>query len=207
MEKLDFKKAYPDLYPKNVKPHVVDVPAMTFFAVDGKGDPNRPDGEYARSLELLYALSYTVKMSRRAGVELPGFAEYGVPPLEGLWDNAPPITDKAGLSFTSMIRQPSFVDRAVFAWACDTVARKKGLDTAKARLFAYTEGLAVQCLHVGSYDDEPRTMAIMTAFACECGLIPDVSPARRHHEIYMGDPRRTAPERLKTVLRLPVRPK
>ena len=208
---LDFKKAYPDLYLPKAKPALIDVPAMTFIAVDGEGDPNEEDGSFSRAVDLLYGLSYTIKMSKMGGRAPDGYYEYVVPPLEGLWrtkSGAPGELDllhKDEFVFTAMIRQPEFVTQAVFDAAGETVLKKKGLDPAGARLMSYAEGLSVQCMHLGPYDAEPATMARMYAFIEENGLAADYSDARRHHEIYLGDPRKTAPEKLRTVLRIPVR--
>lgn len=206
---VDFTKEEKALYQPKTEPSLIDVPEMTFFAVDGAGDPNDPSGTYAAAVGLLYALSYTVKMSDRGGHAIGGFFAYRVPPLEGLWQMAngrPGVdyADKAGFEWTSMIRQPAFVDEDVFSWACAEVRRKKGIDPSVARLFRYREGLCVQCMHIGPYDDEPATVTRMDAFLAQNGYRNDLSEARKHHEIYLGDPRRTAPEKRRTVLRHPV---
>ncbi len=205
---FDFVREQKELYQPKTKPGIVDVPQMTFFAVDGAGDPNEADGAYAAALQLLYALSYTVKMSGKGSTPLPGYFPYRVPPLEGFWQlsGGRPGMDyanKGALEWTSLIRQPAFVDEAVFDWACAEVARKKGLDTTAARLMCYREGLCVQMLHIGPYDTEPESVAQMEAFLAENGYRSDFG-ARRHHEIYLSDPRRAAPEKLKTVIRHPV---
>lgn len=205
---FDYKKEYREFYLPPKRPALVDVPAMRFVAVRGQGDPNAQGGEYARALELLYALCYTVKMSRMGDHRMEGYFDYVVPPLEGLWwqedAGAFDPSRKDALAWISMIRLPEFVTEAEFLWAKGEVERKKGLDTSKARYMLYEEGLCVQCMHVGSYDCEAQTIARMEAFCRENGLRPDMGDARRHHEIYLSDPRRCAPERLKTVLRLPV---
>ncbi len=205
---FDFILKQRELYQPKPTPVIIDVPEMTFFAVDGAGDPNETDGAYMAAVRLLYALSYTVKMSDRGKHPLPGFFAYRVPPLEGFWQMSGGRTgvdyaDKAGFEWTSMIRQPVFVDEAAFAWACDEVRRKKKIDTAPARLMRYREGLCVQCLHVGPYDAEPESVARMDAFAVANGYRVDLGQ-RRHHELYLSDPQRTAPEKLKTILRHPV---
>lgn len=205
---VDFLKENKELYQPKTTPTIIDVPEMAFFAVDGKGNPNEPDGEYARAVGLLYALSYTVKMSEKGKTPLPGFFSYRVAPLEGFWQmsGGQPGVDyrnKDAFEWTSVIRQPVFVEEAVFAWACEQVRRKKGLETSRARLWRFREGLCVQMMHIGPYDAEPASVAKMDAFLAENGYRNDLG-ARRHHEIYLGDPSKSAPERLKTVLRHPV---
>ena len=210
MAKLEYVKAFPELYAPGSQPVVVDVPEMLFLQVDGSGDPNEPDGEYAKALELLYAITYTIKMSPKGGSAPEGYFEYAVPPLEGLWWFGDGVTDirladKRKYQWTAMIRQPEFVTPSVFEWAAAEVARKKKLDTSRARLVNFREGLCVQVMHIGPYADEPATVARMNAFLAEKGLMNDLSDTRRHHEIYLGDPRRAAPEKMRTVLRHPIR--
>lgn len=208
MEALDYKKMHADLYLPKTAPAVIDVPAMTFIMVDGTGDPNEDGGAYAKALELLYALSYAIKMSHKGSTAIEGYFPYVVPPLEGFWsqkDGAPvDLAHKNDFCWTSAIRQPEFVTPEVFKWACAGVAAKKGLDTASARLETYTEGLCVQCMHLGPYNEEPATLEKLDGFAAGQGLILDFKN-RRHHEIYLSDPRRCKPERMRTVLRHPVR--
>lgn len=209
MEKLDYKKAYKELYRPKTTPGIVDVPKMLFIQVEGKGDPNS-SAAYARALQLLYSLSFTIKMSKM-GDDIPaGYFEYVVPPLEGLWW----IDGLKGLDYDrkndfcwfSMIRQPEFVTEEVFSWAKEKAAGKDPeLEYAKARLVRRTEGLCVQCMHLGPYDDEPATIAKMTQYARKNGYAEDFSDTRHHHEIYLSDPRKTAPEKLRTVIRHPVR--
>ncbi|HHW72293.1 MAG TPA: transcriptional regulator [Firmicutes bacterium] len=191
-------------------PMIIDVPEMLFIAVDGEGDPNTAPA-YADAVELLFGLSYTIKMSPKSGSAPEGYFEYVVPPLEGLWwgGGVDPeswvVTNKQGLSWTMMIRQPQFVTEAVFAWAQETLAKKKPeLDLTKARLMSLAEGLCVQMMHIGPYDTEPASIQRMHAFAFEHGYRLDFSSDRKHHEIYLSDPRKTAPDKLKTVLRHPV---
>ena len=210
MDKLEYVKAFPELYGPGTAPSLIDVPEMPFLMADGSGDPNDPEGEYAKALELLYALAYTIRMSPKGGVALEGYFEYAVPPLEGLWwfgDGAEDVltADKRRYRWTSMIRQPDFVTPEVFEWAAGEVRRKKKLDTSRARLARFREGLCVQCMHIGPYATEPATVEKMRAFMEAKGLACDLSDERKHHEIYLGDPRRTAPEKLRTVLRHPVR--
>lgn len=251
---FDFKKEDKGLYAPKTEPAFVDVPSMTFFAVAGTGDPNEPDGAYAKAVELLYGLSYTVKMSKMGPWQPEGYFDYVVPPLEGLWwagagafDGAS-VVDKRALSWVSLIRQPDFVTSETFAWVCAELAKKKPAlaDACKAacgvraegvpRLVRFAEGPCVQIMHRGSYDSEPATVAKLTAYVQEEGLLCDIAAGgesprghsaqgsfdaaaalaafdvdggapsmRLHHEIYLGDPRRTKPESLKTVLRHPVR--
>lgn len=208
-QSYDDWKAEKGLYRPKAEPAFIDVPEMTFIAVDGAGDPNEEDGAYANALSLLYALSYTIKMRDRGAHPLDGFFAYRVFPLEGLWQMSDgqkgvDFQNKAGFVWTSMIRQPAFVDEAAFVWACDEVRRKKGIDTSAARLVQYREGLCVQCMHLGPYDDEPATIERMDKFAEKNGYRVDITGTRRHHELYLSDPRRTAPEKRKTILRHPV---
>lgn len=217
--KFDFKKEYRDLYLPKTKPSIVDVPAMGFIMVAGKGDPNEEGGEYQRAVGILYALTFAIKMSKMSGNQPEGYFEYVVPPLEGLWWNegAPfngiTVKDKSAFSWISMIRQPEFVTPEVFEWAVAETARKKPeIDTSPARFEIYEEGLCAQIMHKGPYDDEPATIALLERFVEEQGYVNDFSDAqkpfpvaRRHHEIYLGDPRKSKPENMRTVLRHPVR--
>lgn len=207
-QQFEFLKEYKELYQPKTTPAIIDVPEMTFFAVDGIGNPNEPDGEYGKAVGLLYALSYTIKMSDKGGTRIAGFFPYKVAPLEGFWqmaDGKPSVdyNDKNAFEWTSLIRQPEFVDAAVFDWACDQVRKKKGLDTSRARLMQLREGLCVQMMHIGPYDSEPASVEQMDAFVLANGYRNDLG-IRRHHEIYLGDPAKAAPEKLKTVLRHPV---
>lgn len=207
-QQFEFLKEYKELYQPKTAPAIIDVPEMTFFAVDGHGNPNESDGEYGAAVGLLYALSYTVKMSQKSGTNLAGFYPYKVAPLEGFWQmagGAPGVDygNKDKFEWTSVIRQPEFVDESVFDWACAEVRRKKGLDTSRAQLWRFREGLCAQMMHIGPYDAEPASVARMDAFLTESGYRNDLG-TRRHHEIYLGDPSKTAPEKLKTILRHPV---
>ncbi len=212
----DFKKEFKAFYSPKTEPGIIDVPDMLFIQVDGSGNPNEPQGEYAAAISLLYTLSYTIKMNKQGPNVPAGFFEYVVPPLEGLWwyqdDSAYDVTKKDQLCWTAMIRQPEFVTSELFAWAKAQAAKKKPeLDVAKARLVHWTEGLCVQAMHLGPYDDEPATVARMNEFIRQQGRSEDFSgiqpdgKRRRHHEIYLMDPSKTEPTKLKTVLRHPIR--
>lgn len=207
MEKLDYKKEYKDLYMPKKKPVLIEVPEMTFFMVDGKGEPGGDN--YQQAMELLYAFSFTIKMSKMGNNRPEGYFEYVVPPLEGLWWTKESMFDlntpREEWLWTSMIRQPEFVTEDVFQWAKNEIKVKKpGLDISRIRMETFTEGKCVQAMHVGTYAQEASTMEKMTLFMKENGLTSEVGNGRKHHEIYLSDPRRTAPERLKTVLRTPV---
>ena len=214
VNKLDYKKAFKELYEPKSKPSLIDVPEMNFIMVDGKGNTNDEVGEYQVAVELLYALSYTIKMSKMGNNKPEGYFEYVVPPLEGLWwliDDKKDFTDKNKFCWTSMIRQPEFVTEEVFNWACSEVKRKKpNLDVTKARLQKFTEGLCIQMMHIGSYDEEPKTIKEIENYIGNNSLEDIISTARadgtirRHHEIYLSDPRKIAPEKMKTILRHPV---
>lgn len=206
---FDYKKEYKEFYlPKN-KPSIVDVPRMNYVAVRGKGDPNAADGDYQRALSILYAVSFTIKMSYKGDHRIDGYFEYVVPPLEGFWwqDGVEGINyaDKSGFNWVSVIRLPEFVTPDEFGWATGEVERKKGIDCSKAEFLTVDEGLCVQMMHLGSYDDEPASVALMDAYAKDNGYALDLSDTRRHHEIYLSDPRRCAADKLKTVIRHPIR--
>lgn len=214
--KVDYKKEYKDLYMPKAEPCLIDVPEMCFIMVDGKGNPNEEGGEYKQAVELLYGLTYTIKMSKMGSNKPKGYFEYVVPPLEGLWwlkdEEDTDFKAKEKYCWTSMIRQPEFVTSEVFEWACGELAVKKpGLNTAKARLQVFKEGLCVQMMHIGPFDTEPESNAKIESFIRDKGLhnaISDVQEdgiVRRHHEIYLGDPRKIKPEKMKTVLRHPVK--
>ncbi len=205
---FDYKKEYKEFYlPKN-KPVIVDIPGMNFVAVRGKGDPNDENGEYKRAIELLYGISFTIKMSKMGDHRIDGYFDYVVPPLEGLWNQEGMVgidyARKSDLEWVSMIRLPDFVSRADFDWAVRTASGKKKTDFSKVEFFTYKEGLCVQCMHIGSYDDEPATVSAMHEFIAKEGYKTDITDERPHHEIYLSDPRRVAPEKLKTVIRHPV---
>lgn len=210
MEKLDYKKKFKNLYQPKSVPSVIDVPQMKFIQIDGKGNPNDENGEYQKAVESLYALSYAIKMLPKSGNKPPGYFEYVVPPLEGLWWLADgkdlDYSDKGKFCWISMIRQPEFVTDELFAFASEIIAKKKPhLDLGKAKLVTFTEGLCVQCMHVGSFDDESATLAKMKEFMAKQGLQNDLSTTRHHHEIYLSDPRKVVVAKMRTVLRQPVR--
>ena len=195
----DYKKEQKALYQPPRTPHLITVPPMNFAAVRGQGDPNDPAGEYKTALELLYGLLYTIKMGRKG----EGWFDFVVPPLEGLWQQGG--TGKESFRWVSMLRLPDFVTREAFGRALEEAAAKKKRDFSKVEFLAYDEGLCVQCLYLGSYDDEPETLARMDAFAAEQGYAADFSDDRFHHELYLSDPRRTPPEKRKTILRHPLK--
>ena len=207
---LRFQKEQKELYQPKTAPALVHVPKMNYLAVRGKGDPNDPDGEYARSIPLLYGVAYTLKMSPRAGHVIDGFFDYTVPPLEGFWWQpglaGVDYANKAGFHFLSLLRLPDFVTRADFDWAVQAAAQKKKMDLSLVEFFPYDEGLCVQCMHLGPYDAEPQTAAKMHDFMRRQGYALDITDTRYHHEIYLSEPRKCDPARLKTVLRHPVRP-
>ena len=206
---FDFKKAYKEFYLPSRTPSIVTVPAMNFLAVRGQGDPNEEDGAYKQALELLYTLAYTIKMSKMGKHHLEGYFDYVVPPLEGLWRQegvqGVDYTRKADFRWISLIRLPDFVTEEVFDWAVREAEEKKQRDFSKVEFFSWEEGLCVQCMHIGPYDDEPATVAAMEAYATEQGYALDFSQSRFHHEIYLSDVRRCKPEKLKTVIRQPVK--
>ena len=206
---FDYKKEYKEFYLPPKKPGLVEVPAMNFVAVRGQGDPNQEDGAYKEAMGLLYGIAFTIKMSKMGDHQIEGYFDYVVPPLEGLWwgkdGETIDYTHKEDFQWVSMIRLPDFVTKAHFDWAVEEAARKKKADFSKAEFFTYGEGLCVQCMHLGPYDDEPATLQKMEEFALKNGYMPALTGTRRHHEIYLSDARRTAPEKLKTVIRVPVK--
>ncbi len=206
---FDFKKEYRDLYQPKTKPSIVEVPTMRFLAVEGAGDPNEEGGAYKHAIELLYGVAYTLKMSYKTEHAIQGFYQYVVPPLEGFWwqpgVKGIDYSNKSSFNWISVIRVPEFVDEADFAWAMEAATTKKGLDFSPVRLLELSEGLCVQCMHVGTYDREPATVAAMHSFAEEQGYAPDFSDVRRHHEIYLSDPRKADPAKMKTVVRHPIK--
>lgn len=206
---FDFKKEYKEFYlPKN-KPDIIEIPKMNYLAVRGAGDPNAEGGEYKKSIELLYAVAFTLKMSKKTNYRIEGYFDYVVPPLEGFWwqDGVQGLdySRKDEMKFISVIRLPDFVQEKDFNWAVEEATRKKQKDFSKVEFFSYDEGLVVQCMHIGSYDDEPATIAAMDEYARDQGYELDIQNPHYHHEIYLSDPRRCAVEKLKTVLRHPIR--
>jgi len=206
---FDFKKEYKEFYmPKN-KPQIVNVPKANYIAVRGKGNPNEADGAYQQAMRVLYSVAYTLKMSYKTDYKIEGFFKYVVPPLEGFWwqegIDGVDYTNKDAFQWISVIRLPDFITEKDFNWAVETAAKKKKLDCSSAEFLTIDEGLCVQIMHIGAYDNEPETVAVMDSFLEENGYVNDFSEIRLHHEIYLSDPRRTAPEKLKTVIRHPIR--
>ncbi len=206
---FDFKKEYKELYAPKNKPEIVQVPAANFIAVRGMGDPNKPDGAYQQAITVLYAVAYTLRMSYKTDYKIKGFYEYVVPPLEGFWwqENVDGVdyTDKSSFCWISLLRLPDFVTRQDFEWAVQTASAKKKIDCSSAEFLCIDEGLCVQILHTGSFDDEPVSVEKMDEFLCQQGYINDFGAQRMHHEIYLTDARRVPPEKWKTVIRHPIR--
>lgn len=208
---FDFKKEYKNLYAPKTKPEIVDVSKANFLAVEGKGNPNAEDGEYSKAIEALYAVAYTLRMSYKTDYKIKGFFEYVVPPLEGFWWQEGlkgyDSSRKDDFSWISFIRLPDFVTEKDFNWAVETASIKKKIDLSKVQFVTFEEGLCVQIMHIGPYDDEPKSVAKMEEFVKDNAYEYDFSDYRRHHEIYISDPRKTSPEKLKTIIRHPVRKK
>ena len=206
---FDFKKEYKEFYLPKDKPEIVTVPRANYIAVRGQGDPNEEDGAYQAAIGVLYAVAYTLKMSYKTDYRIKGFYEYVVPPLEGFWwqegVKGVDYGNKAAFHWISVIRLPDFVTEADFHWAVETATHKKKLDCSAAEFLTVDEGLCVQILHLGPYDDEPATVAIMDAYLKENGYENDLSDTRLHHEIYLSDARKVAPAKWKTVVRHPIR--
>lgn len=206
---FDFKKEYKEFYmPKN-KPEIVTVPPANYIAVRGQGDPNEEGGAYRQAVGILYAVAYTLKMSYKGAYKIDGFFEYVVPPLEGFWwqdgVEGADYSDKSSFHWISVIRLPDFVRKEDFDWAVSEAGRKKKLDCSLAQFLTIDEGLCVQMMHLGSYDDEPATVAVMDAYILNNGYQNDMSLSRLHHEIYLSDPRKTEPSRWRTVIRHPIK--
>ncbi|MBQ8958555.1 MAG: GyrI-like domain-containing protein [Bacteroidales bacterium] len=204
---FDFKKEFKEFYLPASKPAIVTMPVMNYLAVRGKGNPNDEGGEYKASLELLYGIAFTIKMSKMGDHRIEGYFDYVVPPLEGLWwaeNGEVDYAHKEDFQFISMIRLPDFVTREDFDWAIAEATRKKKKDFSKVEFFHFEEGKCVQCMHIGSYDDEPATIKAMADYAESQGYKMAISEHRRHHEIYLSDPRKTASEKLKTIIRYPI---
>ena len=206
---FDFRKEYKEYYlPKN-KPEIITVPRANYIAVKGKGDPNEENGAYQQALGVLYAVAYTLKMSYKTDHRIDGFVEYVVPPLEGFWlqDNVDGVdyADKSAFHWISVIRLPDFITKTDFEWAVETASKKKKLDCSSAEFMTIEEGLCVQIMHLGAFDDEPATVAVMDAFLEQNGYVNDMSQDRLHHEIYLSDARKVAPEKWKTVIRHPIK--
>ena len=206
---FDFKKEYKELYAPKKGPSIVEVPTMRLFAMRGSGDPNDAEGAYQRAISVLYAISYTIKMSKKGSRQIDGYVDFVVPPLEGFWwqdgVEGADYSHKEAFNWISVIRLPDFVSREDFDWAVQEATKKKKVDCSVAEYLTIEEGLCVQCLHIGSYDDEPATVEAMHAYARECGYAIDLTQERRHHEIYLSDARKVAPDKLKTIIRHPIK--
>ncbi len=207
---FDFKKEYKEFYMPGNVPEIVNVPRANYIAVRGQGDPNEEGGAYQQAIGVLYAVAYTLKMSYKTDHRIEGFYEYVVPPLEGFWEQdgegGIDYADKASFRWISVIRLPDFITKADFDWAVETAAKKKKLDCSAAEFLTVDEGLCVQIMHLGAFDDEPATVARMDEYLAQNGYVNDMNERRPHHEIYMSDARRVAPEKWKTVIRHPIKP-
>lgn len=206
---FDYKKVYKEFYlPKN-KPEIIEIPAMNFLAVRGRGNPNDANGEYRQAIELLYTLAFTIKMSPKMDYKIAGYFAYVVPPLEGFWwqegEEGIDILHKDLFCWISVIRLPDFVKKTDFEWAVQEATRKKKKDFSKVEFLTYHEGLCVQCMHIGPFDNEWRTIQLMNQYIEEKGYVHDITNTRYHHEIYLSDARRCAPDKLRTVIRHPIR--
>ena len=206
---FDFKKEYKEFYmPKN-QPSIVTVPPMNYIAVRGKGDPNAEDSEYKAAIGLLYGIAFTIKMSKKGSHQIEGYFDYVVPPLEGFWwqDGVRGVdyAHKESFHWISVIRLPDFVTKEDFDWAVEEATSKKKTDFSKVEFFHYDEGLCVQCMHIGPYDEEPATVDLMHQYMESQGCELDITDTRMHHEIYLSDARKVVPEKRKTVIRHPVR--
>lgn len=207
---FDYKKEYKEFYMPKKKPSIVEIPKMNYIAVRGKGNPNDENSEYKNSIGLLYTIAFTIKMSYKGTYKIDGYFEYVVPPLEGFWWQK---GNKAGIdykskdkfNFISIIRLPDFVTKKDFEWAVCEATNKKKQDFSKVEFLTYDEGISVQCMHIGSYDEEPKTIKLMHEYMIENGYELDITDNRFHHEIYLSDPRRCETSKLKTVIRHPIR--
>ena len=208
---FDFKKEYKELYKPKDKPSIINVEKTNFIAVRGVGDPNAENSEYKQSINLLYPIAYAIKMSKKGDYKIDGYFDFVVPPLEGFWwqegIKGVDYANKQNFHFISLIRMPDFVTKEVFEWAIEETTRKKKEDFSKVEFFTYDEGLCVQCMHIGSYNDEPITVEAMHEYMIEQGYELDITDERFHHEVYISDVRKTSPEKLKTVLRHPIKKK
>lgn len=206
---FDFKKEYKEFYLPETKPELVTVSPMNYIAVRGKGDPNEENGAYKQAIGLLYGVAYTIKMSKKGDHRIEGYFDFVVPPLEGFWQQEGTATidyaHKENFEWVSVIRLPDFVTKADFDWAVREATIKKKQDFSTVEFLTIEEGLCVQCMHTGPYDNEPETVAAMDAFLAENGYATDITDTRWHHEIYLSDVRKTAPEKLKTVIRHPIK--
>ena len=208
---FDFKKEYKELYKPKDKPSIINVEKANFIAVRGVGDPNAENSEYKQSISLLYPIAYAIKMSKKGDYKIDGYFDFVVPPLEGFWwqegIKGVDYANKDSFNFISLIRMPDFVTKEVFEWAIEETTRKKKEDFSKVEFFTYDEGLCVQCMHIGPYDNEPITVEAMHEYMIKQGYELDITDKRFHHEIYISDVQKTSPEKLKTVLRHPIKKK
>lgn len=206
---FDYKKEYKEFYMPPQNPTIVTIPPMNYIAVRGEGNPNEEDGQYKQAIGLLYGIAYTIKMSKKSSRQIEGFFDYIVPPLEGFWwqDKLKGIdyAHKENFKWISLIRLPDFVTKTDLEWAVREATQKKKLDFSKVEFLTYDEGLCVQCMHIGSYDDEPETVKLMHEYMEQQGYSIDIAENRFHHEIYLSDARKVAPEKLKTVIRHPIK--
>lgn len=206
---FDYKNEYKEFYVPPQNPTIVTVPPINYIAVRGEGDPNEEDGEYKQAIGLLYGIAYTIKMSKKSSRQIEGYFDYIVPPLEGFWwqDKLKGIdyAHKENFKWISLIRLPDFVTKTDLEWAVREATQKKKLDFSKVEFLTYDEGLCVQCMHIGSYDDEPETVKLMHEYMEQQGYSIDIAENRFHHEIYLSDARKVAPEKLKTVIRHPIK--
>ena len=206
---FDYKKEYKEFYLPKTTPEIISVPKMNYIAVHGTGDPNEEGGDYQTAIGLLYGIAYTIRMAKKGGHEIEGWFDYVVPPLEGFWSQSGiqgvDYSRKEDFRWTSVIRLPDFVKEADFRWALSEAAEKKRQDFSRVEFLTLKEGLTVQCMHIGSYDDEPATVELMHSYIEQKGYVPDFSDTRLHHEIYLSDPRHVAPQKRKTVIRHPIR--
>ena len=207
---FDFKKEFKKFYRPSENPEIIEIPKMNFIAVRGKGNPNEKDGEYQKAVEMLYGVAYTLKMSYKTEYKIERFFEYVVPPLEGLWwqenvENKNYMLNKELFNWISLIRVPDFIKKEDVEWAIKCATEKKKKDFSKVEFFNYNEGLCVQCMHIGSYNDEPKTIQRMNEFVQESGYSIDLTDKRHHHEIYLSDPRKADMNKMKTVIRQPIK--
>ena len=206
---FDFKKEYKEFYLPKAKPEIINVPKANYIAVRGKGNPNEEGGAYQQAVGILYAVAYTLKMSYKTDYKIDGFFEYVVPPLEGFWwqDGIDGVnySDKSSFNWISVIRLPDFITEKDFKWAVETATKKKKLDCSSAEFLTVDEGLCVQIMHIGSYDDEPASVKLMDDYLNENGYASDMNQSRLHHEIYLSDPRKIEPEKWKTIIRHPIK--
>jgi hypothetical protein len=206
---FDFKKEYKEFYLPKSKPEIVTVPPMNYIAVRGKGNPNDEDGDYKKAVGLLYGIAFTIKMSKMGDHRISGYFDYVVPPLEGFWwqegVDGFDYRHKENFCWISVIRLPDFVTKEDFNWAVQEATKKKKQDFSAAEFLPINEGLCVQMMHVGPFDDEPASVAQMNEYLQQNGYENDFSAERMHHEIYLSDARKAAPEKWRTVIRHPIK--